>query len=135
MYDTITGKETEDQTTPDIIRVASKIKFTIRNKPNGGIYPPSVQITYRDVGQADSVPIQFQISYENSSDNSEAWRITMAVIIPIFVLIGLVPFISWNRRNLSAVLDLSMFTKFFLCVMDGVANSFFLVIGGFSFYW
>ena len=135
MYDTITGKETENQATPDIIRVASKIKFTIRNKPDGGIYPPSVQIIYRDVTPSDSVPIQFQISYENSSDNSEAWRITMAVIIPIFVLVGLVPFISWNRRNLSAVLDLSMFTKFFLCVMDGVANSFFLVIGGFSFYW
>ena len=66
MYDTITGKETADQDTPDIIRVASKIKFIIRNKPDGGIYAPSVQIIYRDVSPTDSVPIQFQISYENS---------------------------------------------------------------------
>ena len=51
------------------------------------------------------------------------------------MVLGLVPFVSWNRRNLSGVLDLSMLVKFFLSIFDAAANGMFLMVGGFSVYW
>ena len=57
------------------------------------------------------------------------------MLVPIFMVLGLVPFVSWNRRNLSGVLDLSMLVKFFLSIFDAAANGMFLMVGGFSVYW
>ena len=51
------------------------------------------------------------------------------------MVLGLVPFVSWNRRNLSGVLDLKMLVKFFLSIFDAAANGLFVMVAGFSVYW
>ena len=51
------------------------------------------------------------------------------------MVLGLVPFISWNRRNLSGVLDLHMLVKLLLALMDAAANGMFAVAAGFCVYW
>ena len=61
--------------------------------------------------------------------------IIFSVLVPIFMVLGLVPFVSWNRRNLSGVLDLKMLVKFFLSIFDAAANGMFLMAGGFAVYW
>ena len=62
-------------------------------------------------------------------------KLNFSVLVPIFMVLGLVPFVSWNRRNLSGVLDLKMLIKFFLSIFDAAANGMFLMVGGFSVYW
>ena len=105
------------------------------------IYPPTLEITYSDA-TGDSLaplPITFEVAYESSAAesaaNEKAWNIATAVLISLGFLLGLIPFVSWTRREGTMVLSCQMFVKFFLCVGGGIGWAFLLIVFAFSFYW
>lgn len=125
---------------PTIVRYASKIHMKVKMRGRSLIYPPILELTYSDISLTDDdVVVNFEVSYANSeaveAANEKAWTIAIGCLIPLFFIISIIPFVSWNRRNGTGLLDLTMIVKFILAVMDGVSWAFLIIVFGFSFYW
>ena len=139
MVDTISTIEA-GKTEPSVVRFAKSVHLKVKLRSQGQIYPPILELTYSDISITDDdVAVTFAISYFNSdtveAENEQAWTVTIGVLVPIFVIISIIPFVSWNRRNGTGVLDGTMIVKFLLALIDGVAWAFLIVVFGFSFYW
>lgn len=123
--------------TTEYVRIMTSAKITTTVKTGGTIFPPKLIVIYSDVRVADlTAAVEFEISYEAESDGqSNTWQIVVGVLIGLFFFISLVPFVSWNRRNGTMMLDGTMIIKFILALLDGVASALFVTSFAFGVYW
>jgi meckelin len=119
-------------------RALTSLTFTTEITEEGKILPPKVQAIYGDVSSVEgaSFDVAFELKYERASDTAEEqWKIVLGVLVGVFFFISLIPFISWNRRNGTMMLDGTMIIKFLLAILDGLAWAMFVTSASFAIYW
>ncbi|CBY39703.1 unnamed protein product [Oikopleura dioica] len=122
----------------DYARALTSLTFTTEITEEGKILPPKVQAVYGDVSSVEGAffDVAFELKYERSSGTAEEqWKIVLGVLVGVFFFISLIPFISWNRRNGTMMLDGTMIIKFLLAILDGLAWAMFVTSASFAIYW
>ncbi|CAG5086695.1 Oidioi.mRNA.OKI2018_I69.PAR.g11322.t1.cds [Oikopleura dioica] len=118
-------------------RVLKSLTISTEIKEDGTIFPPQISAVYGDVNNADgaAADISFEIKYIKAAETEEEkWKIVLGVLVGVFFFISLIPFISWNRRNGTMMLDGTMIIKFLLSILDGLAWAMFVTSVSFAVY-
>ncbi|XP_040290242.1 meckelin [Bufo bufo] len=143
LVDSLSGRENTLTSLPRVIRIASKITFSISLVPGthkGTIYPPLMIVEYTDVQVQNPdnqiVQVSFSVQYEmNQSDFLIQTDVALGVLGGLAVLWSLLKTAAWKRRIGSQVIDLQTVTQFLILYAGVLANVFFVVTVGTGLYW